>query len=141
MSTANRYSPEVRERAVRLVFEYRDEYHSEWAAIRSIADKFGCSTVTLRNPSADSRYPHWCNHQLNWHLILASKVKSLHYFQGEPDPRRASIGRPVGSSASGPHLDAASAPASIPIVIPEANGVPAPGYPGPNILPATFPQA
>jgi transposase len=49
MSTANRYSPEVRERAVRLVFEHRDEYDSEWAAIRSIADKFGCATETLRN--------------------------------------------------------------------------------------------
>ncbi len=49
MSTANRYSPEVRERAVRLVFEHRDEYESEWAAIGSIADKFGCSTETLRN--------------------------------------------------------------------------------------------
>ncbi|MFV1963472.1 MAG: IS3 family transposase [Acidimicrobiia bacterium] len=49
MSSTYRYSPEVRERAVRLVFEHRDEYDSEWAAIRSIADKFGCSTETLRN--------------------------------------------------------------------------------------------
>ncbi len=49
MSSSNRYSPEVRERAVRLVFEHRDEYESEWAAITSIATKFGCSTETLRN--------------------------------------------------------------------------------------------
>ena len=49
MSSSNRYAPEVRERAVRLVFEHRDEYESEWAAIRSIADKFGCSSETLRN--------------------------------------------------------------------------------------------
>lgn len=49
MSSSNRYSPEVRERAVRLVFEHRDEYESEWAAITSIAGKFGCSTETLRN--------------------------------------------------------------------------------------------
>jgi transposase len=49
MSSSNRYSPEVRERAVRLVFEHRDEYESEWAAITSIASKFGCSTETLRN--------------------------------------------------------------------------------------------
>ena len=39
----------MRERAVRLVFEHREEYDSEWAAIRSIAGKFGCSTETLRN--------------------------------------------------------------------------------------------
>lgn len=49
MSSSNRYSPEVHERAVRLVFEHRDEYESEWAAITSIAPKFGCSTETLRN--------------------------------------------------------------------------------------------
>jgi len=49
MSSSNRYSPEVRERAVRFVFAQRDEYESEWAAITSIATKFGCSTETLRN--------------------------------------------------------------------------------------------
>ncbi len=49
MANTKRYSPEVRGRAVRLVFEHRDEYDSEWAAIGSIASKFGCSTETLRN--------------------------------------------------------------------------------------------
>jgi transposase-like protein len=49
MSSSNRYAPEVRERAVRLVFAQRDEYESEWAAIRSISEKFGCSSETLRN--------------------------------------------------------------------------------------------
>ena len=49
MSSPNRCAPEVRERAVRLVSEHRDEYESEWAAIRSISEKFGCSSETLRN--------------------------------------------------------------------------------------------
>jgi len=49
MANTHRYSPEVRERAVRLVFEHRDEYDSEWAAIRSIAGKFGCSAETLHD--------------------------------------------------------------------------------------------
>ena len=49
MANTKRNSPEVRERAVRLVFEHRDEYDSQWAAIGSIASKFGCSTETLRN--------------------------------------------------------------------------------------------
>ena len=42
------YSPEVRERAVRLVLEHRGEHRSEWAAICSGAEKFGCSSETLR---------------------------------------------------------------------------------------------
>src|SRR5512145_3282049 len=48
MSTSNRYSPEVRERAVRLVFEQQGEHESQWAAISSIAAKIGCTAETLR---------------------------------------------------------------------------------------------
>lgn len=42
------YSPEVRDRAVRMVMEHADEYNSPWEAIRSIASKIGCSGETLR---------------------------------------------------------------------------------------------
>ena len=42
------YSPEVRERAVRLVFEQQKEHESQWAAIKSIASKIGCTAETLR---------------------------------------------------------------------------------------------
>lgn len=49
MSRSNRYSPEVRERAVRMVFDHRADYPTEWAAITSIASKIGCSAETLRN--------------------------------------------------------------------------------------------
>jgi transposase-like protein len=38
----------VRERAVRLVLEHQGEYETQWAAIRSIAEKIGCSAETLR---------------------------------------------------------------------------------------------
>ena len=42
-----KYSPEVKERAVRLVQEHREEYASLWSAIESIAPKIGCSSHTL----------------------------------------------------------------------------------------------
>jgi transposase len=42
------YSPEVRERAVHMVFDHRGDYASQYAAIRSIAQKIGCSGETLR---------------------------------------------------------------------------------------------
>ncbi len=42
------YSSEVRDRAVRLVFEQQNEYESQWAAISSVAAKFGCTAETLR---------------------------------------------------------------------------------------------
>ena len=48
MTRRGRYPLEVRERAVRLVLEHRAEYPSEWAAIRSIADKSGMTAETLR---------------------------------------------------------------------------------------------
>ncbi len=47
-ANGNRFAPEVRRRAVRLVRERRGEYDSEWAAISSIAAKIGCSGETLR---------------------------------------------------------------------------------------------
>jgi transposase len=43
------YSPEIRERAVRMVFDHQGEHASQYEAIRSIAQKIGCSGETLRN--------------------------------------------------------------------------------------------
>jgi transposase len=48
MAISKRYPPELRERAVRMVFEHRREYASEWAAIRSLSEKFGTTPETLR---------------------------------------------------------------------------------------------
>ena len=45
--TRPRYSPEVRERAVRLVLEHEGDYSSRWAAIESVAVKIGCVAQTL----------------------------------------------------------------------------------------------
>ena len=49
MNKPNKYSPEVRERAVRMVQEHRNEYPSQWAAIESIAPKIGCVPQTLHD--------------------------------------------------------------------------------------------
>jgi transposase len=48
MGASKPFSPEVRERAVRLVREHQGEYPTQWAAITSIAGKIGCSAETLR---------------------------------------------------------------------------------------------
>jgi len=48
MGKPSRYSPEVRERAVRMVLEHQDEHASQWSAIGSIATKIGCTAETLR---------------------------------------------------------------------------------------------
>ena len=48
MTKRTRFSPEVQERAVRLVQDHRSEYETQWAAITSIASKIGCSAETLR---------------------------------------------------------------------------------------------
>ena len=48
MGRPSRFSPEMRERAVRLVREHGPEHPSQWAAIGSIASKLGCTAETLR---------------------------------------------------------------------------------------------
>ena len=48
MNTQKRYPRELKERSVRMVFEHTPEYSSQWAAIRSISEKFGMTAETLR---------------------------------------------------------------------------------------------
>jgi transposase len=48
MGRTSKFSPEVQERAVRMVYEHRDDYPSQWAAVRGIAEKIGCGTEALR---------------------------------------------------------------------------------------------
>ena len=63
--TSNKFSPEVRDRAVRMVGEHWADYASEWAALTSIAGKIGCTTETLRR---------WCREETSPKTILAQHV-------------------------------------------------------------------
>jgi transposase len=65
--TTNKFSPEVRERAVRMVDEHRAEYDSEWAAITSIAGKIGCKAETLRR---------WCREEASQRAGPAAQTAS-----------------------------------------------------------------
>ncbi len=49
MTRSTKYPPEIRDRAVRMVFEHEPEYPSQWATIRSVSGKFGMSAETLRS--------------------------------------------------------------------------------------------
>jgi transposase len=48
MPRSSKYSPELCERAVRMVFDHVHEYPSQWATMRSVAEKLGCTVEALR---------------------------------------------------------------------------------------------
>ncbi len=49
MPKSPKFSPEVRERAVRMVYEVRESHDSQWAAIEAVSSKIGCTAQTLSN--------------------------------------------------------------------------------------------
>jgi hypothetical protein len=65
-NTSKRYSPEVQERAMRLVSDHKAEYSSLWSAVGSFADKIGCTNETLRcwgrRTEGDEGQAPWRNH-------------------------------------------------------------------------------
>lgn len=63
-ATRNKFSPEFRDRAVRIVEEHRGDYPSEWAAMSSIAAKVGCTTETLRR---------WCREEASRFKPVATR--------------------------------------------------------------------
>jgi len=66
-ATRNKFSPEFRDRAVRMVEEHRGDYPSEWAAMTSIAGKVGCTTETLRR---------WCREEASRRAGPAAQAAS-----------------------------------------------------------------
>ena len=49
MSKPPKFSPEIRQRAIRMVYEVRESHDSQWAAIKAVAGKIGCTAQTLSN--------------------------------------------------------------------------------------------
>jgi transposase len=58
MARPSRFSPEVRDQAVRMVLEPENEHASQWTAITSIADKIGCAGETLRSWGQQAERDH-----------------------------------------------------------------------------------
>ena len=107
MPTGTRYPQEMRERAVRMVVEHRDEYPTEWAALGSIASKLGMTPETLRKwlrrEQVDSgRRPGVTTSERERIRQLEREVRELRraneilkaasiFFAGELDPRRPKL--------------------------------------------------
>jgi len=73
--TTNKFSPEVRARATRMVLDHRQDYPSRWAAVVSISEKIGCSPPTLhewvKRAEVDS------GHRAGVPTEMADKLKAL----------------------------------------------------------------
>jgi hypothetical protein len=81
MGRPSRFSPEVRERAVRMVEEHREAHASEWAVLQSVAPKFGCTAYVFG--SAPGEYQ--ANIQTAW--------ETLRLLANGHEPRRERTGR------------------------------------------------
>jgi len=79
MRKTTTYSPEVRERAVRMVLEHLNDYPSEWAAIEAIAPKIGCAAQTLhgwiRRQQTDAGHPFRFKFTLQCRVARLGHVK------------------------------------------------------------------
>jgi transposase-like protein len=112
MANTKRYPVEVRERAVRLVLEHRDEYDTKGAAITSIAQKFGCAAVTLagwvRQAEVDGGVRHSQERaprtQGARRLIGKIMLGAAQFEMGVPEPRFYGRKAAESSSASSARL-------------------------------------
>jgi transposase len=106
MNKSKKFSPEVRERAVRLVQEHRGEYPSLWAAIESIAPKIGCMPQTLLD---------WVKrHEIDSGMREGVTTAEAQCYAPRPSTRAACAAADAASNSSCTEL--AGAPASVPQV-------------------------
>ena len=88
MKKSTKFSPEVREHAMRMVPEVHPEYSSQWAAIQAIAPKIGCTTQTL------------CNWMRSMNVIPGSAMESARPRHGASKSWSARTGSSSGSTRS-----------------------------------------
>ena len=116
MGRPSRFSPEVRERAVRMVEEHRATHASEWGVLQSVAPKLGCTAETLRKwvrqAQRDAGYrPGLTTSERERLKELEREVRELKRARDEhahTDPRQCATG--AARALAGPHRSRARHP-------------------------------
>ncbi len=93
--TTNKFSPEVRTRAVRMVLEHGGECPSRWAAVVSVSQKIGCSAHTLNEWVKKAEVDGGRRAG-----VLSDVAEKLRLWSG----RTGNCGRPTRSCAKPPHI-------------------------------------
>lgn len=84
--TTNRFSPDVRQRAVRMVMGHEHEHASRWTAMGSIAAKIGCTGQPLNDWAQKAEVIHLCGPWRSFEAVELATLARVNWFNNPPAP-------------------------------------------------------